>query len=134
MKLGRRGTTALEFAIVAPTFMMLMFGGFEYARLLWTKQAMQLAGDLTARCSAIASSACPTPTTYAATLANNYGAVAVAAANVTYASSSTSCTVPSGNTAVQVTITLNFTSPFSALVPSLLRKLVTTSCYPTSGY
>ncbi len=139
MRFGRRGTTALEFAVAAPALMILMFGGFEFGRLQWTWQAMQLAGDQTARCVAISGAACTTPSTYAVNTAKTYGAVALVAADVAVVNtpaaitSTTACSPPSGNTAVKVTLTLPFTSPFSKLVPALSHTLTTTSCYPLTG-
>ncbi len=132
--LGRAGTTALEFALAAPVLMTLMFGGFELGRLQWTWQAMQLAGDQTARCVAIGYSACATPSTYAVNTAKIFGAAALTAANVAVdTTSSNACTPPAGNTQVMVKLTLTFTGPFTALSPALTHTLVTTSCYPTTG-
>jgi Flp pilus assembly protein TadG len=133
MRFDRRGTAALEFALAALPLLTLMFGGFEFGRLQWTRQAMQLAGDQTARCVAISYTGCATPSTYASNTANTYGAVALVASNVAVTTSSSTCSAPAGNTVVQVTLSLNFTSPFSKLVPALGRTLTTTSCYPTTG-
>ncbi len=121
--------------MAAPVLLTLMFGGFELSRLLWTWQAMQLAGDLTARCVAIGGTACATPSSYAVSAAQGLGAALPSSgvAVSTTTPSSTTCTPPTGNTAVQVKLTLTFTSPFSTLVPAVSRTLTTLSCYPTSG-
>ena len=50
---ARGGTAAIEFAIVAPAFMMLLFGTVEFGRLLWTQQALQETAIAGARCMAI---------------------------------------------------------------------------------
>ena len=136
MRLGARGTSTLEFAMVASLLFTLMFAGFEFARLQWTWQAMQLAGDQTARCVAIGGSACGAASSYAVSTAHTYGAAALVATGVTIDTttpSSTSCVPPTGNTAVRVQISLAFTSPFSTLVPAVARTLTTLSCYPLSG-
>ena len=132
---GQRGTTAIEFALVALVLMTLTFGGMEYARLFWTWQALQLAGDETARCVGIGSSDCATPSTYAVTAAANYGASGLLATNVQVvpATSATPCNQITGNSAVSVTLSLPFTSPASTLIPGLNRTLTTTSCYPLTG-
>jgi Flp pilus assembly protein TadG len=48
------GTTAVEFALVAPMFLMLVFGAIEFGRILWTEQALQETAIAGARCMAIA--------------------------------------------------------------------------------
>jgi len=71
------GTTAIEFALVAPIFMMFLFGTIEFGRLLWTEQALQETAIAGARCMAIAqgttqSSACASGGTYSSTTTNSY--------------------------------------------------------------
>ncbi len=135
----RRGSTAVEFAIVAPLLLMLMFAGLELARLLWTWQALQLASDQTARCVAISGTACTAPASYAVTTATGYGATGLLAANVQIANAppgitnATACNPPAGNTAVRVTLSLAFTSVVGALLPNLSQTITTTSCYPLTG-
>jgi Flp pilus assembly protein TadG len=131
----RRGTTAIEFALVGLVLLTLMFGGIEYARLFWTWEALQLAGDDTARCVGIGSSDCAMPSTYAVTAAGNYGASGLLASNVQVVNATTSapCNQLAGNSAVSVTLSLPFTSPASTLIPGLNRTLTTTSCYPLTG-
>ena len=48
------GATAVEFALVAPMFLMLVFGAIEFGRVLWTEQALQETALAGARCMAIA--------------------------------------------------------------------------------
>ena len=137
MRRDRRGSTALEFAIVATPLMLLLFGAFEYGRLLWTLQALQLAGDQTARCVAVGWTACATPATYAANTAKAFGAFAMTSGGVTVdtqtsASTPVVCKVPSGNSAAHVKLSLTFSSPVSKLLP-LAGTITTNSCYPTTG-
>jgi Flp pilus assembly protein TadG len=138
MKLGRRGSTALEFAIAAPLFLLILFGCIEYGRAMWTWQALQLAGDQTARCVAIGGTACATPTTYAVGRAKAYGAFELVASGVTVDTQSASsspvvCALPGSNTATHVKLSLTFSSPVSLLLPALPKTLTTTSCYPLTG-
>lgn len=137
--MGRRGTTAVEFALVCPALMLLLLGSMEFARLIWTWEALQIAGNQTARCVAIGGTACATPSTYAVSTATSFGAFGLAAAGVTVVNQpptttdATACSPPTGNTAVKVTLSLAFTSPVSALIPRLAQTLTTTSCFPLTG-
>lgn len=139
MILGRRGTTAVEFALVCPALMLLLLGSIEFGRLIWTWQALQLAGNQVARCVAISGTACSTPSTYAINTASSFGAFGLTAAGVTVVNKpptttdATACSPPTGNTAVQVKLALAFTSPASVLIPKLAQTLTTTSCYPLTG-
>jgi Flp pilus assembly protein TadG len=139
MKLGCRGATALEFAFAAPVLLLLLFGCIEYARMLWTWQALQLTSDQTARCVAIGGTACTTPSTYAVSVANGFGAFGLTASDVLIdhpsgtTSNNAACNPPSGNTAVRVRLSLAYVSPVAALLPSLENTLMTTSCYPLTG-
>ncbi len=47
------GSTAAEFAFVAPVLILLLFGIMEYGRLLWTKNSLEYAVERAARCAAI---------------------------------------------------------------------------------
>jgi Flp pilus assembly protein TadG len=51
---GESGSAAIEFALAAPLFLMLLFGTVEFGRLLWVKQALQEAAVAGARCMALA--------------------------------------------------------------------------------
>lgn len=51
------GSAVIEFAMVAPVFLMLVFGCIEFGRLLWTQQALQQTAIAGVRCMAIAQGA-----------------------------------------------------------------------------
>lgn len=138
MTLGRSGTTSIEFAIVAPVLIMLLFGGIEYSRMMWTWQALQLTGDQTARCVAIGGTACASPASYAVTTAKGYGLSSLAVTGVVVdtqsaASSPVVCALPTGNTASHVKLSLSFTSPMYVIIPALAKTLTTHSCFPLTG-
>jgi Flp pilus assembly protein TadG len=64
----RRGTTATEFALLAPALCMLIYGTAEFGRMAWTQAALNFAVDEAARCASVTPSTCGTPdqtTTYA---------------------------------------------------------------------
>lgn len=46
---GERGVTAVEFALVAPVFLMFMLGIIDLGRLFWVKNLMQYAVEQTTR-------------------------------------------------------------------------------------
>jgi Flp pilus assembly protein TadG len=65
MKLARivhdqRGTSAIEFAMVAPLFFALLFGVIEGGLLLWTQLGLQHGAQVAARCASLNPSACGT--------------------------------------------------------------------------
>ena len=135
----RRASTALEFVLAAPVLMVLLFGAIEYARLVWTMQALQLAGDQTARCVAIMGSACASPAAYAVSTATGFGALGLQAANVTIdntppaTTNAAACSPASGNLAVRVQLSLAFTSVAAGLLPGLGQTLKTSSCFSITG-
>jgi Flp pilus assembly protein TadG len=55
-----RGATAVEFAIVAPTFLMMIFLMLDGGRMLFTKQALNELAMAAARCTALKSTGCAT--------------------------------------------------------------------------
>lgn len=67
----RRGATAIEFALILPCFLLLIFGTVEAGRLMWTQMSLQYAVDKAARCAALQgnSSPCADVAAYAASVA-----------------------------------------------------------------
>ncbi len=57
---NQAGTAALEFAIISPAMIVLVFGAITAGVAFWTKNALQDTAQETARCAAIASSNCAT--------------------------------------------------------------------------
>src|SRR5436190_10000002 len=60
--LRRRGTAAIEYAIVLPVLLVFVLGTMDTGRLLWTYVTLNRATEAAARCAAI-SAAVPTATT-----------------------------------------------------------------------
>src|ERR1700721_1722059 len=58
---ARQGTTAIEFALLAPALFLILFGAIEFGRLLWTQAALHFAVQEAARCASASQ-----VTTYAA--------------------------------------------------------------------
>jgi Flp pilus assembly protein TadG len=138
MRLDKRGSTAVEFAIIATPLMLLLFSTIEFGRMMWTLQALQLAGDQTARCVAIGATACATPSSFALARAQAFGAGALVASGVTVSTETASsspvvCTLSGSNTAALVKLTLAFNSAVATLLPGISQNLTTNSCYPLTG-
>lgn len=132
---ARDGATAVEFALVVPMFLMLVFGAIEFGRLLWTKEALQETAIAGARCVAIAqgsttSSPCASggTTAYIQTVAKAWG--------LTLATITPSTPTSGGCKGLsQVTLT----STFSSVVPNLVQlstggiSLTASACYPNNS-
>ncbi|WP_334405001.1 TadE/TadG family type IV pilus assembly protein [Bradyrhizobium sp. AZCC 2289] len=54
-----RGATALEFAILAPVFFLLIFGIIAFGLLCWTQVGLQHGAEMAARCASINTTLCP---------------------------------------------------------------------------
>jgi len=129
------GATAVEFAMVLPMFLMLVFGGIEFGRLLWTKEALQETAIAGARCVAIAQGSTPYgpcasggSTSYIEKVAKGWG---VALASITQD------TATSGGCQGLSQVTL--TSTFTSVAPNLLQfaaggtTLTATACFPNNS-
>lgn len=140
--LGRaqNGATAVEFALVAPMFLALLFGTFEFGRALWAQQALQEIAISGARCMALPQSACASAgthtynaartMTYIQQVANQWG-VSLPSANINQ-NSTANCGGTSGFSKVSVAIT------FQSVVPNLVNMLggiplTATACFPNNS-
>jgi Flp pilus assembly protein TadG len=109
------GTTAVEFALMAPILFLLMFGIFEFGRAWWAKNSLQYAAERAARYAVVCvAGACPSD-----------GAVKTYAANQMYEeganSNAFSITHPAGATCVNFSYTYTpwFVGDFEALQGAL---------------
>lgn len=112
----RRGTAAIEFAFVAPVFLIMVMGIFEMGRAMWIKATMQYALEETARYAIVnASASTATLESYAAAKISgifiNSGAVTVSA----------STSISGGVTYMLITASY----PFNTLVPIVKLPSVT---------
>jgi Flp pilus assembly protein TadG len=57
---GCAGTTAIEFALLAPVLFMMIIGLAEVALLMWTQVTLDQAASAAARCAAVDSVNCAT--------------------------------------------------------------------------
>lgn len=74
-RLDQRGVAAIEFALVVPVFLVLVFGTIEAGRLMWYQVSMQRAVAVAARCGALGTTGCTTdPAIRSKALASTAGA------------------------------------------------------------
>ncbi len=110
----------LEFGILLPLFLPLLFAVVQIGQLFWTQVALQHAVDMAARCATINATTCGTTSltqTYAATQA--YG---LAFPADTFTAAAAAC----GN---QVSASYTFPLIVTAWFPASF-KLSARSCYP----
>ncbi len=96
-----RGTTGIEFAIVAPVLFLTIFGGIEFGRLLWTQSALHFAVEQAARCASVTPGTCGTANQIA-----SYAAGTVTALNI--ASSAFTATTPACGHRVSASLSYQF--------------------------
>jgi Flp pilus assembly protein TadG len=133
------GATAVEFAAVLGPLMILIFGVFEFGRLLWTREALQETATAGARCMGMSATSCASggtynsgdSDTYIEGLANSWG-VTLTAANITLNSNTTCAGVSAANGFSSVTITYTFQSVVPSLITALSggTTLTSTACFP----
>ncbi|KRB79786.1 TadE family protein [Sphingomonas sp. Root710] len=128
----RRGVTAVEFALVAPAFMMFMFLIIDGARAVWTYQTLQEVASNSARCAALGVTGCKTAQEvkdYAVARAAATG-VKLTTGAVTLTTAAT-CSSVSGMT--KVAIASSYQGATTKLLPSSISTLNTESCFPTAS-
>jgi uncharacterized membrane protein len=55
------GASIVEFALIVPGFLMLVIGGIDAGRMLWSQVTLQRAVEAAARCAAVDTVRCGTP-------------------------------------------------------------------------
>lgn len=119
-RLDDRGALSIEYAVLLPVFLSLVFGVMDLGRLVWTQVTLDRAVQAAARCAAINSTSCGTNSavqTYATT--QTWG--------LTTAASNFTVTHPSCG------VTVSASLPFQLVVPwpgVNLSTLSATACYP----
>ena len=127
-----RGVTAVEFALVAPAFLMFMFLIIDGARAAWTYQALQEVAANSARCAALGATGCKTSDevkSHAVARAAAHG-VKLTTSAVTLTPAAT-CSSVSGMT--RVAIAAAYQGASTKLLPSGVTTLTTESCCPTAS-
>ena len=120
LRQSRRGTTALELALVLPVLLTMIFGVEETGRLFWTQSALQYAVARAARCAAINVTTCGSSSQIATYASSQVPGITVPSSAFT--ASSPSC----GH---EVTASYRFSAVVPQLVP-LSGNLTAISCHP----
>ena len=118
-----RGTTALEFAFVAPVFFAMIFGVIDVARVAWTLGSLHFAAESAARYASLnydSSGNPPAPNTVETYALNAYYGESLSSNPFTY--SATGC----GNT-VTGAYTYSLTIPFAG---TWSIPLSAAACFP----
>lgn len=129
----RDGTTAMEFALVGPVFLVLLLFILEVSLLLWAKGAMQMAASQTARCTATGSSACTNPQNYATSLMSAWGVSGIVPSISVLVQPNTTCNSTAGHfSKVTISSTGGVSGGFGGFVAPLAGTVLTASaCYPS---
>jgi Flp pilus assembly protein TadG len=141
------GATAVEFALVVPMFLALVFGAIEFGRILWTQQALQETAIAGARCLAIAQTpntaqntgSCASAGAYSASNTTTYIENIAGSWGLSLTSSNISLNndVASGGCAGLSEVTLTMPN-FKSVVPNLIEiatggiTLTASACYPNN--
>ena len=127
----RRGAVALEFALVALAFVPLCLGLIELGLGLWTKNSLQSAAEMTARCVAISSPKCSNASQYAVSLATNWINSTALTSSGVVVQTATSCSTSPG-TMVKVSLSSRMLNNTGLPPPLNAITITATACYPTS--
>jgi Flp pilus assembly protein TadG len=114
------GSSAVEFAMVAPFLIAILFGIFEFGRALWTQSMLDFAVEQASRCATVNATTCGTSNQIA-----TYASQQTAPLNLpvaTFTASSPAC----GH---QVRASYAFTFITPHLFPYSIT-LTSQSCYP----
>jgi Flp pilus assembly protein TadG len=117
------GTTALEFALIAPTLFTLIFGGIEFSRLIWTEAALNYSVQEAARCGLVNPDGNCATSTAVATFA------AAATPQLSFPVSTFTAT-PTASCGYQVTASYSYQFMVSGLVPKS-PTLTAQACFPS---
>jgi Flp pilus assembly protein TadG len=132
-----RGAAAVEFALIAVPFLLLILGGFEFGRLLWIRNALAETAIAGARCVGLLQSECASDGVLSTTAATGFMAGVAANWSITLPASEitiktgTSCGGVTGFVAVSITHTTS--SALTALVTGQsTMELTESSCFPAA--
>jgi hypothetical protein len=116
--------------------LLLLFGGIEYSRLLWTREALQQTAIIGARCVGMPQTNCSSAGVYNATSATTFientaasWSIALPASGISV-STSTSCGGVSGFSQVSLTYTFQTVAPTLLAMPAGGSALTATACFP----
>ncbi len=127
----RHGVVAVEFALAGVLLIAMVLGVIGAGLFVWTRSGLQAAANTTARCVALGSPDCASPTAYAVALANQWVFPGIiTAADVTVAPA-TACNGATGN---YTAVTITSAHWIGSVLPAPMNTLTitTTACYVSS--
>ena len=128
---AREGIATLEFALVAPVFLLVIFLVFEVGMLMWANSAIQAAASQTARCTALDAPACADSKAFATSLINGWGVAGVLPSVSVTVQPDTTCNTATGRfSTVTITGTPSGLVSLASFLPNLV--LTSTACYPNA--
>lgn len=136
----RRGVTVVEFALLAPALLTLVFGILEFGRWLWTMQALQATAAEGARCMAVLDPGCASGGIYSQSNTIRHvqsvaGSWGLSSLSLTIATPNRSASVPLNgggtlNGLSQISLSYQFTSVVSGFLHGMGdAKNVTAQAY-----
>ncbi|MGH9553423.1 MAG: TadE family protein [Terriglobales bacterium] len=113
------GNTALDFALLALPFLLVVFGVFEFGRLLWVQNALHYSVEEAARCGVVNLSVCSN--------ASQTQTFASTRSGATFPTSTFTVTTPSCGNKVSASYPFIFVTPLINYSVTLTAE----SCFPT---
>ena len=137
---AQRATAAIEFAILCPPLLLLLFGICETGRLMWIRQGLAQVAITGARCMGVGQQSCTdgsgtfssaNTTSFIQSKAASWG-LTLTTANITLANLVT-CGGQSGFS--QVTLTYGFSTAVQSLIPAYSGplNLTASACFPNAA-
>ena len=130
LRADRRGTTAVEFALISTVLLPMLFGTIELGMVMWTRNVLQSTAELTARCVSLGSTQCTNAPSYAVAMANNWILSGIiATSDVTVKAAATSC---NGNVGSFSTVAISSSFWGGNLLPAPFNAstINVSACYP----
>jgi len=133
---ARDGVVAMEFAITATSLMMLTLGTIEFARLLWTQEALDATAIQTARCIGVLSSSCASAGAYSSSDTKTYAEQVSSGWGITLTDGDITPTASVASGTCQGDAQVSITYTFQSVVPGLLTMLsggaalTSQACFP----
>jgi len=124
------GVTAIEFAVLAPVFIVFILSVIEFARMQWVTQTLNDVTYFSARCAATNKTSCGTLELIkqkVQSTADDQG-ISVSEDNIVVDLN----VICSGINSHKVRVDFETNSPMKGLVPIIPENLVVESCYPVS--
>jgi hypothetical protein len=112
------GNVVVEFALIAPALLTLLFGTIEASRAIWMQSALIYSVDQAARCAGIDVTKCGTPT--------KVQSYAAAVAGAGFSSAAFTVTAAACGNLVTASYPMSLSVPFIGLSVTLSAR----SCYP----